>query len=77
MILEVNAARDANKMTLVNLSVVWAPNLRLLDVAGAAGGTVNPTEELKNVDHVSNAIHALCNHAYRQLRGTNARASHV
>ena len=33
VILEVNFRREANKMTLRNLCVVWAPNLRLLDAA--------------------------------------------
>ena len=72
VILEVNANREVNKMTLRNQCVVWAPNLRLLDAAAAASG--NPADELKNVDHVSNAIHALCTHAFRQLRGTESDA---
>ena len=67
VILEVNAKREVNKMTLRNQCVVWAPNLRLLDAATVAGP--NGAEELKNVDHVANALHALCTHAFRQLRG--------
>ena len=66
LILEVNFRREENKMNLRNLCVVWAPNLRLIDALAAAGS--DPVEELRNVDHVANALHALATHAFRQMR---------
>ena len=56
LILEVHARRESNKMALKNLTVVFAPNLRLLDT----GAVANPLEELHNIEKVEKALHTLC-----------------
>lgn len=64
VILEVHGKREANKMKLKNLTVVFAPNLWLIPLDGLAPNK-DPREELRNVEKVENALHMLCTFALR------------
>jgi len=60
VLLEVHERRAANKMRLKSLTVVFAPNLWLVDAAEVLQSGADPAEELRNVERVENALLHLC-----------------
>ena len=66
VVLEVHAQREANKMRLKSLTVVFAPNLYL--IAPERTAAPDPRQEMLLVERVEGALHALCTQGLKLWR---------